>query len=69
MSLQPEVRDAIREATAELGQPDSVGNQIVAWMEGLMTGGEGLDRDDAHRRIEALLSVLQVGESAVGEVE
>lgn len=61
MSLDPRIKSAVQEAVQELGQPSTVADRLVAWLESIADGNEQLsDRDSVHRRLELLYDSVVV---------
>jgi hypothetical protein len=58
MALDPALQEALQEAVAELGQPNSVAKRLTAWLESLSNGEETEDLNN--RFYESVLAELQV---------
>ena len=61
MSVDDKIVEAIRRATEDAGQPQSVADQMWAWFEGLSGGNERLeDPDSVDRHLELLFQATTV---------
>jgi hypothetical protein len=62
-ALDPEVVTAIHDAVRQQGQPDKLGNRIVAWIEALSLGRTTLDNDsEVEQYFDVTTDAVEVGE-------
>lgn len=60
-TIANEVRDAIRTAVEEAGQPENVADKLVAWMERIASGAESVaDEESVRRHLDVLIEAVEV---------
>ena len=58
------VRQAIVEATREMGQPEAVADRLAAWLEALSNGNTGFDqREETTKRCKDIYEAVRINEA------
>lgn len=66
MPIEPVVRSSILEAVANAGQPASLSQRLISWLDEISDGKTHLgNADDTPRRLELLLEVVKIGDQEV----
>lgn len=67
-SIANEVRNAIRSAVEEAGQPEDVADKLVSWMERIASGAESVaDEESVRRHLDVLIEAVEVDTVSEGE--
>ena len=63
MSLDPRIRQAVKDAVHDSDQPSNLGEKLIHWLEALTSGNEKLeDRDSVERHLELLYEAVSLME-------
>lgn len=61
MDVPDEVAEAVQKAVREEGQPEKLGNRILAWYEAISSGRDSMaDAESVNRRVSVILDAVEV---------
>lgn len=65
MTIDPKIKEAIKTAVTESGQPEGLARKLDSWFEAIATGNEDInDKQSAHRHLELLYEKVQLNADA-----
>lgn len=61
MSIDPKIKEAIKDAVTELGQPEGLARKLDSWFEAVATGNEDIANNQlTEKRLEMLYADVQL---------
>lgn len=70
MSIDPKIREAIKDAVAHLGQPEGLAHKLDSWFEAIATDNERItDKQLTEKRLEMLYDEVLLDANATDEEE
>jgi hypothetical protein len=61
MAVDPKVIIAIESTVSELGQTPLLAQQLISWIDSVISGNETLeDKQAIHRRLELIFAAVQI---------
>ena len=64
MSIDPKIKEAIKAAVTELGQPEGLARKLESWFEAVATGNEDIANSQlTEKRLEMLYADVQLDQT------
>lgn len=70
MSIDPKIKEAIKIAVSESGQPEGLARKLDSWFEAIATGNEKIaDKQVTESRLEMLYEEVKLNTDAMDDKE